>query len=196
VSLALVQGLFGGSAPRTGLTPRVRGARLYNGTMAERLWAPWRFQYIEAKETPGCIFVELPRQDTDRENLILHRGQFAFVMLNAFPYTNGHLLVAPYKHTANLSELDDAEHLEIGRLVTAGVRWIEDAYRPDGFNIGVNLGRAAGAGIPTHVHWHIVPRWNGDTNFMTTIGEVRVLPQSLEESYDRLVAARDRDQSL
>ncbi len=114
-------------------------------------------------------------------------------MLNAFPYTNGHLMVAPYKHTAEMGDLDDAELLEINQLVARSVAWITAVYGPDGFNIGINLGRAAGAGIPNHIHWHVVPRWNGDTNFMTTIGEVRVLPQSLEDSYDRLKEVADRD---
>lgn len=157
--------------------------------MAERLWAPWRFTYIDSKEEPGCFLVELPKQDNDRENGILFRGQTAFVIMNAFPYTNGHVMVAPFRHTANLNDLSDEELLEINQLVAASVRWIGTAYSPDGFNIGVNLGSAAGAGVPTHVHWHVVPRWNGDTNFMTTVGDVRVLPQSLEESYDRLRSA-------
>jgi ATP adenylyltransferase len=165
--------------------------------MAERLWAPWRFAYIEKPSTESaegdCIFVDLPAQHNDRENLLLFRGERAFVMLNAYPYTNGHLMVAPYKHTADMSALDDAELLEINQLVARSVRWITTIYKPDGFNIGVNLGRAAGAGIPSHIHWHIVPRWNGDTNFMTTVGEVRVLPQSLIESYDKLKEAADRD---
>lgn len=161
--------------------------------MADRLWAPWRIPYIEAAEPmTGCIFVELPAQQNDRENLILFRGERAFVIMNAFPYTNGHLMVAPYKHTADLSQLDDAELLEINQLVAACVEWIGECYRPDGYNIGVNLGKAAGAGIPTHVHWHIVPRWQGDTNFMTSIAEVRVLPQSLADSYDRLSAVIDQ----
>lgn len=159
--------------------------------MAERLWAPWRLTYIEAAsgsgDHEGCIFVDLPAQSDDRKNLILYRGERAFVMLNAFPYTNGHLMVAPYRHTADIAELDDHELLEINRLVANCTVWIRKAYRPDGFNIGVNVGRAAGAGIPTHIHWHIVPRWDGDTNFMTVVGDVRVLPQSLEESYDRLL---------
>jgi ATP adenylyltransferase len=165
--------------------------------MAERLWAPWRFAYIEKPSTGSsegdCIFVDLPAQTNDRENLLLCRGGSAFVMLNAYPYTNGHLMVAPYKHTAEMSELDDGELLEINQLVAKAVRWISAVYKPDGFNIGVNLGRAAGAGIPSHIHWHIVPRWSGDTNFMTTIGEVRVLPQTLAESYDKLKEAVDRD---
>ncbi len=161
--------------------------------MSERLWAPWRLTYIE-KATPepgatGCIFVDLPNENDDRKNLILYRGEHAFVILNAYPYTNGHLMVAPYRHTADMMELDDAELLEINQLVARCTAWIRRAYRPDGFNIGVNLGRAAGAGIPTHIHWHIVPRWEGDTNFMGVVAEVRVLPQSLEESYERLLAA-------
>lgn len=157
--------------------------------MAERLWAPWRLSYIE-KATPsgGCIFVDLPAEDDDRKNLILYRGKTAFVIMNAFPYTNGHLMVAPFRHTADMSELEDEELLEINKLVSRTMGWIKAAYHPDGFNVGVNIGRAAGAGIPTHIHWHIVPRWEGDTNFMGVVGEVRVLPQSLEESYDRLKA--------
>lgn len=145
--------------------------------------------YIEgsAPASGGCIFVELPAQDNDRENLILFRGRKAFVMLNAFPYTNGHLMVAPYKHTADMDELDDAELLEINQLVASAVRWLKRAYHPEGFNIGVNLGAVGGAGIPDHIHWHIVPRWSGDTNFMTSVGEVRVLPQSLLDSYDKLL---------
>jgi ATP adenylyltransferase len=163
--------------------------------MAERLWAPWRLEYIERAsgrpDEEGCIFVELPRQADDRKNLILHRGETAFVMLNAFPYTNGHLMVAPYRHSADMGELSDQELLEINQLVAKCLEWITRAYRPEGFNIGVNLGKAAGAGIPDHIHWHIVPRWEGDTNFMTTVGEVRVLPQSLEDSYDRLKKAME-----
>lgn len=158
--------------------------------MAERLWAPWRLKYIEKASVPGgCIFVELPKQTDDRANLILKRGQHAFAMMNLYPYTNGHLMVAPYRHVADIAELYDSELLEINQLVALMVKAIRRAYKPGGFNIGVNMGSAAGAGIPTHIHWHIVPRWDGDTNFMTTIGEVRVLPQSLEESYDRLAQA-------
>ncbi|MFW5697116.1 MAG: HIT family protein [Fimbriimonadaceae bacterium] len=160
--------------------------------MAKRLWAPWRFDYVREadKQEPveGCIFVELPKRDNDRDNLILYRGKKAFVMLNGYPYTSGHLMVAPYKHTAEMQELDDEELLEINQLVARALGWLKQAYGPDGYNVGVNLGRAGGAGIPTHIHWHIVPRWNGDTNFMTAIGETRVLPQSLESSYDVLAA--------
>jgi len=137
--------------------------------------------------------VDLPAQSDDRRNLILYRGRTAFVMLNAFPYTSGHLMVAPYKHTARMDELDDAELLEINQLVARAMRWIEAVYKPEGFNVGVNLGQAGGAGIPTHLHWHIVPRWRGDTNFMTTVADVRVIPQSLESAYDHLKSAVDAD---
>jgi ATP adenylyltransferase len=153
-------------------------------------------EYIEKPQTGTDdlnIFVDLPAQEDDRKNLILKRGKTAFVMLNAFPYTNGHLLVAPYRQTPDIEELNDEELLEVNQLLAKAVRWIKAAYRPDGFNIGINMGRAAGAGIPRHIHWHIVPRWNGDTNFMTTVGEVRVLPQTLEDSYDRLKQIADAD---
>lgn len=154
----------------------------------ERLWAPWRYTYIKTAVEGGgeCIFVELPKLDEDRKNLILYRGKHAFVILNAYPYTSGHLMVAPYKHTANMSELSDAEHLEIQKLIAMCIEWLTTAYNPQGFNIGVNMGRAAGAGIEGHLHWHVVPRWSGDTNFMPVVGEVRVLPQSLEETFDTL----------
>ena len=147
-----------------------------------------------ADSTPGgCIFVDLPAQSNDRENLILFRGKTAFVIMNAYPYTSGHLMVAPYKHTANMAELNDEELLEINQLVARCTKWITEAYQPSGFNIGVNLGSAGGAGIPSHIHWHIVPRWVGDTNFMTTVGDVRVIPQAMDSSYDQLKAIIDKD---
>lgn len=163
--------------------------------MADRLWAPWRFQYVTTADSKpgGCIFVDLPAQSNDRENLILFRGKTAFVMMNAYPYTSGHLMVAPYKHTANMADLDDAELLEINQLVARCTKWITEAYQPSGFNIGVNLGSAGGAGIPSHIHWHIVPRWVGDTNFMTTVGDVRVIPQAMDSSYDQLKAIIEKD---
>jgi ATP adenylyltransferase len=157
--------------------------------MNDVLWAPWRLTYIEKPATSsgtGDIFVDLPAENEDRKNSILYRGETAFVMLNAYPYTNGHLLIAPYRQVAEIDLLNDAELLEINQLLAQGVRWLRAAYNPDGFNLGVNMGKAAGAGIPIHIHWHVVPRWNGDTNFMTAVGEVRVMPQSLEASYDRL----------
>lgn len=165
--------------------------------MSEILWAPWRIKYIEAPRSgepgSGDIFVDLPEEGDDRKNFILFRGKTAFVMLNAYPYTNGHLMIAPYRQTSNVEDLNDKELLEINQLLANSVRWLKACYRPDGFNVGINLGSAAGAGIPIHIHWHVVPRWNGDTNFMTSVGNVRVMPQSLEESYDRLIEVSQRD---
>jgi ATP adenylyltransferase len=163
--------------------------------MHENLWAPWRMKYIEqtpdskGNKATGDIFIDLPAEGDDRKNLILFRGTTAFILMNAYPYTNGHLMVAPYRQTADISDMTDDELLEVNQHVASAVRWLREVYRPDGFNIGVNMGSAAGAGIPIHIHWHIVPRWNGDTNFMTTIGEVRVMPQTLDDSYNKLRAA-------
>lgn len=153
----------------------------------ERLWAPWRMKYIEeGSKIEGCIFCIFPAEQDDRKNLILYRGERSFIMLNSFPYNPGHLMVAPYKHTADLYELTDEELLDVDHLVRFSVRLLSATVQPDGFNLGVNLGRTAGAGIVDHVHWHIVPRWNGDTNFMPVIGETKVLPESLEATYDKL----------
>ncbi|MBS1716962.1 MAG: HIT domain-containing protein [Armatimonadetes bacterium] len=157
--------------------------------MTEILWAPWRLEYIES-ESPDTgskdIFLDLPAENQDEKNLIVYRGKHAFVILNAYPYTNGHLLIAPYRQVAELEQLNDDELLEINQLLAKTSVWLKKCYKPDGFNVGVNLGKAAGAGIPIHIHWHIVPRWAGDTNFTTTVGKVRVMPQSLEDSYRRL----------
>ena len=160
--------------------------------MTEQLWAPWRLQYIEsADKAEGCIFCTFPARDSadDRETLILHRGEHAFIILNAFPYSNGHLMIVPYRHTANMEDLDDETLLEVMRLTRLGISLLKRAFNPDGFNLGVNMGKVAGAGIAEHLHWHIVPRWNGDTNFMPVLADVKVIPESLENVYDRLKAA-------
>jgi ATP adenylyltransferase len=164
--------------------------------MTEILWAPWRMTYIQKPTTGkpgGDIFVDLPAEQDDTKNLILFRGQFAFVILNAFPYATGHVMVAPYRQISEIDELNDDELLEINQLVAKSIRWLRKAYNPNGFNIGVNMGCAAGAGIPVHVHWHIVPRWNGDINFMTAIGGVRVIPQALEDTFRKLREAVESD---
>jgi ATP adenylyltransferase len=165
--------------------------------MSEILWAPWRIAYIEMAKDPAGkdadIFLDLPAKQEDPKNLILYRGESAFVILNAFPYTNGHLMIAPYRQVAGVDGLNDSELLETNQLVAKGIRWLRTVYRPDGFNIGVNMGHAAGAGIPMHVHWHIVPRWNGDTNFMSTVAGTRVVPEALERTYDRLMEAVRND---
>jgi ATP adenylyltransferase len=136
----------------------------------------------------GCIFCDLPALDpgADSESLIVARGDLAFVILNKFPYNSGHLMVAPYRHTAEFEALDAAEHAEIAALTARVVEALKAVYTPEGFNIGFNLGRAGGAGIVDHLHNHVVPRWTGDTNYMTTVGVTKVLPESLEQTYARL----------
>ena len=156
----------------------------------DRLWATWRMRYIESADAqPGCIFCDFPAEQRDQERLILHRGQFTFIILNAYPYSNGHLMVTPYRHTANLDDLEDAELLDLMVNTRLAVNLLKAAFKPDGFNIGMNMGRVAGAGIADHVHMHIVPRWSGDTNFMTVIGDARVIPESLDVVYERLKKA-------
>jgi ATP adenylyltransferase len=150
----------------------------------QRLWAPWRLSYIKGDKTDECIFCTKPEADDDAGNYIVHRGETCFVILNAFPYTNGHLMVAPFNHRAGVEELDAATLAEMMLLVQRGVRALAEAYRPEGYNIGVNQGKVAGAGVEGHVHMHVVPRWGGDTNFMPVLGDTRVMPQSLEDSYD------------
>lgn len=158
------------------------------------LWAPWRIPYLRkiTRETKpdGCFFCEYaahPRDD--RKNLVVARGKTCLVMLNRFPYTGGHLLVAPRAHKAELQLLSAAERLEIFDLIIRMERVLRRVMRPQGFNIGLNLGRAAGAGIPGHLHFHVVPRWNGDHNFMTSVAHVKVIPQALEELHRELQKA-------
>lgn len=146
-------------------------------------------QYIQqADKVQGCIFCVFPAQTNDRDNLVLYRAEKCFVMLNNFPYNPGHLMVAPYKHTADMYALDDEELLNIQKTVRYAVRLLSEVMQPEGFNLGVNLGRTAGAGIADHIHWHIVPRYNGDTNFMPVIADVKVIPESLMATYDKLKA--------
>ena len=155
--------------------------------MAEqRLWAPWRLDYIKGSKPDECIFCSKPAAGDDRAAHIVARGESCFVMLNAYPYNNGHLMVSPFRHVASIEELEDAVLLELLQLTTRSIRALRDAYAPEGFNIGVNQGKVAGAGFDDHIHLHVVPRWGGDTNFMPVIGGTRVLPQSLQDSYDAL----------
>jgi ATP adenylyltransferase len=151
---------------------------------SDRIWAPWRLEYIkEGGKTDQCILCALPAAGDDRTNMIVHRGERCFVMLNAYPYTSGHVMIAPYEHTGRLDELDSAAAAEMMHLAQRSVRALERAYGPEGYNVGANLGAVAGAGVEDHVHLHVVPRWKGDTNFMPVLGDVRVLPQSLEDSW-------------
>lgn len=155
----------------------------------ERLWAPWRLEYITQEKSGGCIFCEKPLAEDDRANYLLLRGDHAFVLLNAFPYNNGHLMVAPYAHLSELDELPHETLVEMMHLCQEATLALKLALHPDGFNVGFNLGAAAGAGIKDHLHLHVVPRWGGDTNFMPVLADVRVVPQSLERSWQELSEA-------
>ena len=155
----------------------------------KHLWAPWRIQYFKGPPPEGCIFCVLPRDGRDREHRIVYQGQQAFVILNTFPYNSGHLMVVPRRHVADLGALEDGEALELVHLTTAAMEAIRETYGAEGYNVGLNIGRAAGAGIVDHVHLHVVPRWVGDTNFMPVLGEVKVLPEDLSVTRDRLAKA-------
>lgn len=152
----------------------------------KRLWAPWRLQYVIGPRTEGCIFCAAAAGGDDAQSLVVHRGAHAFVIMNLFPYNSGHVMVVPYRHLARLSELTDAEGLELTRLVDLSIRAQEAALQPEGTNVGMNLGRGAGAGIDDHLHVHVVPRWVGDTNFMPVLGDLKVIPEHLEATYRRL----------
>ena len=155
----------------------------------ERIWAPWRLEYIQsADEQPGCVFCRACELD-DEEGLIVHRGEAAFVLLNKYPYAGGHLMVAPYRHCGELDALGDAEALEVHRLVTRAIEVLRAVMSPQGFNLGWNLGRIAGAGVVDHVHEHVVPRWAGDTNFMPVLADVKVMPEALSQTREKLAAA-------
>lgn len=156
----------------------------------DRLWSPWRYRYItKASPDDECVFCAKARDGDDKANLVIHRGQTNFLILNLFPYTNGHLMVAPYEHIANLDDLPEETSAEMMQLTRLAVKALREVYWPQGLNIGMNLGACAGAGIAGHAHMHVLPRWPGDANFMTTIGETRVLPEDLSITRDRLTAA-------
>jgi len=161
-----------------------------------RIWAPWRLKYVKgAKDDAGgeCIFCAKPGEgpEHDRENLIVHRGERCYVILNRYPYTNGHLMIAPYAHVATLPAVDADTVAEMMSLAQKGMTVLETIYSPQGYNVGFNQGRVAGAGFEHHIHMHVVPRWGGDTNFMPVLADTRVMPQSLEQSYEALAGAFD-----
>lgn len=170
--------------------PEARARRDQDGVgvdAAQRLWAPWRYGYLVGEDPiDGCPFCVLPGRDDDREALILHRGEHAFVILNAYPYNPGHLMVVPYEHTDDLVALDDVVAAEVWDLGRRAVGILRDRLQCQGVNLGMNLWRAGGAGIADHVHLHAVPRWGGDTNFISVVGATRVLPQALEDVHDAL----------
>jgi ATP adenylyltransferase len=158
----------------------------------DQLWAPWRLAYIASPpkphEAPGCFLCRGLAAHDDRAHHIVLRTARSAVVLNRFPYNNGHLLVAPLAHKGRLDELDAAELLDLQETLRRMIGVLDQAMTPDGYNVGLNLGRVAGAGLPGHLHWHIVPRWNGDTNFMPVLADVKVIPQSLDALYDLLVS--------
>jgi ATP adenylyltransferase len=155
----------------------------------ERLWAPWRLEYVgKADEQEGCIFCRAAESD-DEAGFVVRRGGDAFVLLNKFPYASGHLMVAPYRHVGEFSELEDGEAVEIHRLAAQGMGALAELYGPQGYNVGWNLGRIAGAGVIDHVHLHLVPRWAGDTNFMPVLADVKVIPEHLAETRRKLAEA-------
>ena len=154
--------------------------------MPEVLFAPWRYEYLVAEKPGGCIFCEAAASRSDGESLVVFRGRRVFVLLNRYPYTNGHLMVAPYEHQARLSDSESETLLELVETVARGEKILSEEYRTDGMNIGVNLGSAAGAGVSDHYHVHVVPRWKGDTNFMTVAAGVRVVPEELSVTLRKL----------
>ena len=157
----------------------------------DRLWAPWRKVYIrpEGRKKRGCLFCRLLFQKKDPKNYILKRTAFSFAVLNLYPYNNGHLMIVPNRHTASLEKLSPAERLDWLDLCDEMIRILQKEFHPQGFNVGMNLGKAAGAGVPRHLHLHIVPRWTGDSNFMTSLTDIRVISESLDSVYRSLVRA-------
>jgi len=152
------------------------------------LWAPWRMEYIVGNREEGCLFCSKLQRGDDRGNLILYRGERSFMILNRYPFTNGHLMVVPNRHVSSLEELNERETLELMASLKKSLLVLRRALKPDGFNVGMNLGREAGAGIEAHVHFHVVPRWNGDTNFMPVLFDTKVIPEFLEKTYEKLLS--------
>ena len=154
------------------------------------LWTPWRYRYVTSSGDAGeCVFCAAAKAPCDRESLVVHRAAHNLVILNRYPYTSGHIMVVPYEHVASLEDLTDEALVEMIRLAREAERRLRALYRPDGLNFGINLGKSAGAGIAGHVHLHALPRWTGDTNFMTVVGETRVLPEDLDATWERLSKA-------
>ncbi len=157
-----------------------------------RLWAPWRIEYISAPKADGCIFCAKPDDDKDRKNLILYRGNHCVVLMNLYPYNNGHLMISPYEHVSNPMELGENKLNEIMKISTKSMAVLSEKLKAEGFNFGANIGKAGGAGIEEHIHYHIVPRWTGDTNFMPVTGNAKVMVEGLLETYDKLKPGFDK----
>ncbi|AAY80093.1 HIT family protein [Sulfolobus acidocaldarius] len=166
------------------------------------LWAPWRSKYVTSaskikNEKEPCIFCNFAYdRSRDRENKVVFRATYSYIVLNTFPYNPGHIMIVPYKHVSSVELLDDNELTELFKMVRTSIKKLRRVYSPDGFNIGINIGRVAGAGIEQHVHIHIVPRWNGDANFMPVIGNAKVLPESLEDTYNKLYLEYTKDEEV
>ena len=154
------------------------------------LWTPWRSKYMtDKKEKRSCIFCDAVAGSEDSQSLIVYRGELTFVILNRYPYTSGHLMIAPYAHVSRLTQTSEAATQEMMTLVRRAETILQHIYNPQGLNLGMNLGEAAGAGIEQHIHMHVLPRWNGDANFMTSIGHTRIIPEALEDTYIKVRAA-------
>ena len=152
----------------------------------DKLWAPWRIDYIRTPKEDGCVFCAKSEPGDDRENLVLLRGENAFILMNLYPYSNGHLMIAPYQHTSKTLDLSRETNLEIIHMVNQSMEILKIAMKAEGFNFGANLGKIAGAGIEEHLHYHVVPRWTGDTNFMPILGHTKVIVEGLQETWDIL----------
>jgi len=154
----------------------------------KQLWAPWRMVYIldEIEEKKGCIFCDLPKKDDDKKNLIVYRSKHCFVILNKYPYNNGHVLIVPYKHSSDYINLEDQILFDIQKTAQKTIQVMQNVMQPHAINMGINLGRTAGAGIDQHLHYHIVPRWDGDTNFMPVISDTKVVSEALDATRDKL----------
>lgn len=159
--------------------------------MMDKLWSPWRSKYIESfkpgnKKDEGCLFCRVSKENKDKENYILYRGKNSYIIMNLYPYNSGHLMIVPYMHASSLNELDAETRIDCINMINTGCEILSKALFPHGFNIGANIGRVAGAGIEDHVHFHIVPRWNGDTNFMPVLNEVKLISEYMDETYEKL----------
>lgn len=157
----------------------------------KRMWSPWRIDYIRSPKPDGCVFCDAPEEGEDSDLLILFRGQHCYIMMNRYPYNNGHLMIIPYEHVSMPMEMSSAAQIELWQEVDMCLEVLTETMAPDGFNVGMNLGAAAGAGIADHLHMHVVPRWTGDTNFMATLGETKVIVEGLEDCYQQLRPAFD-----
>lgn len=164
--------------------------------MVDRMFSPWRSQHLDTFKTGASagigpdesVFTRIAEEGDDDSTMVVHRGRLVFVVMNVYPYNNGHVLIVPYRKVSRFSDLTPEERVELTETTYLAVEWIQRALSPEGFNIGINDGAAAGAGIPDHIHAHVVPRWSGDTNFMPTVADTKVVPQSIRESYERIRA--------